>query len=82
MTTSPSTTVIRDRTTNLPRARLVERVDYTDDLMVIKMEPQGFDFKFKPGQYCTLGSGWHRTGVFNRLRPSRTPVGNLRRAGA
>ena len=55
MTTSPSTTVIRDRTTNLPRARLVERVDYTDDLMVIKMEPQGFDFKFKPGQYCTLG---------------------------
>ncbi len=55
MTTSPSTTVIRDRTTNLPRARLVERVDYTDDLMVIKMEPQGFDYKFKPGQYCTLG---------------------------
>ena len=55
MTTSPSTTVIRDRTINLPRARLVERVDYTDDLMVIKMEPQGFDFKFKPGQYCTLG---------------------------
>ncbi len=55
MTTSPSTTVIRDRTTNLPRAKLVERVDYTDDLMVIKMEPQGFDFKFKPGQYCTLG---------------------------
>lgn len=55
MTTSPSTTVIRDRTTNLPRARLVERIDYTDDLMVIKMEPQGFDFKFKPGQYCTLG---------------------------
>lgn len=55
MTTSPSTTVIRDRTANLPRARLVDRVDYTDDLMVIKMEPQGFDFKFKPGQYCTLG---------------------------
>ena len=55
MTTSPSTTVIRDRTANLPRARLVERIDYTDDLMVIKMEPQGFDFKFKPGQYCTLG---------------------------
>ena len=55
MTTSPSTAVSRDRTTNLPRARLVERIDYTDDLMVIKMEPQGFDFKFKPGQYCTLG---------------------------
>ncbi len=55
MTTSPSATVTRDRTASLPRARLVERVDYTDDLMVIKMEPQGFDFKFKPGQYCTLG---------------------------
>ena len=55
MTTSPSTTVTRDRTVNLPRARLVDRVDYTDDLMVIKMEPEGFDFKFKPGQYCTLG---------------------------
>ena len=23
--------------------------------MVIKLEPQGFDFNFKPGQYCTLG---------------------------
>ena len=44
-----------DRTVNLPRARLVERIDYTDDLMVIKMEPVGFDFNFKPGQYCTLG---------------------------
>ena len=55
MTTFPSTATRRDRTTNLPRARLVERIDYTDDLMVIKLEPQGFDFKFKPGQYCTLG---------------------------
>lgn len=55
MTTSPSAAVSRDRTVNLPRARLVERVDYTDDLMVIKLEPQGFDFQFKPGQYCTLG---------------------------
>lgn len=58
--TAPTTvvrdrTVTRDRTVNLPRAQLVERVDYTDDLMVIRMEPQGFDFKFKPGQYCTLG---------------------------
>ena len=44
-----------DRTVNLPRARLVERIDYTDDLMVIKMAPVGFDFRFKPGQYCTLG---------------------------
>ena len=45
----------RDRTRNLPRARLVERIDYTDDLMVIKMEPEGCNFQFKPGQYCTLG---------------------------
>ena len=55
MTTSPSTIVIRDRTANLPRAHLVERTDYTEDLMVIKVEPQGFDYQFKPGQYCTLG---------------------------
>ena len=55
MTTVPSASASRDRTVNLPRARLVERVDYTDDLMVIKMEPQGFKFNFKPGQYCTLG---------------------------
>jgi ferredoxin-NADP reductase len=55
MTTFPSTTVVRDRIANLPRARLVERTDYTDDLMVIKMEPQDFDFNFEPGQYCTLG---------------------------
>ena len=55
MTTSLSAAGTRDRTANLPRARLVERVDYTDDLMVIKVEPQGFGFQFKPGQYCTLG---------------------------
>ena len=51
----PAATITRDRTVNLPRARLVERIDYTDDLMVIKLEPQGFQFNFKPGQYCTLG---------------------------
>lgn len=55
MTTSQPAAVTRDRTTNLPRARLVERVDYTDDLMVIKLEPVGFEYGFKPGQYCTLG---------------------------
>ncbi len=55
MTTASAAPVTRDRTVNLPRAKLVERIDYTDDLMVIKMEPQGFDFNFKPGQYCTLG---------------------------
>ncbi len=55
MATVRPAAVTRDRTTNLPRARLVERVDHTDDLMVIKMEPVGFEFNFKPGQYCTLG---------------------------
>ena len=55
MTTLQTPATHRDRTVNLPRARLVERVDYTDDLMVIKLEPVGFDFHFKPGQYCTLG---------------------------
>ena len=55
MTTTRTAPATRDRTLNLPRAKLVERIDYTDDLMVIRMEPQGLDFKFKPGQYCTLG---------------------------
>lgn len=39
----------------LPRAKLVERRDVTDDLMVIKLVPEGGVFDFKPGQYCTLG---------------------------
>ena len=55
MTNLQTVATTRDRTVNLPRAKLVERVDYTDDLMVIKMEPQDFRFDFKPGQYCTLG---------------------------
>ena len=55
MTTVRAASAIRDRTANLPRVKLVERVDYTDDLMVIKLAPQGFEFQFKPGQYCTLG---------------------------
>jgi len=39
-----------------PTAKLVERRDVTDDLMVIKLEPSK-QFNFKPGQYCTLGLG-------------------------
>ncbi|MFQ6028362.1 MAG: ferredoxin--NADP reductase [Dehalococcoidia bacterium] len=38
-----------------PKAKLVERRDITDDLMVIKLKPEEGHFKFKPGQYCTLG---------------------------
>ncbi len=39
----------------LPKARLVERRDVTEDLMVIKLEPEEVVYDFKPGQYCTLG---------------------------
>ena len=38
-----------------PKAKLVERRDITDELWVIKLEPEEGPFKFKPGQYCTLG---------------------------
>ena len=40
---------------SLPTARLVERTDITEDLMVIKLEPEMDGFRFKAGQYCTLG---------------------------
>ena len=40
---------------NLPKATLVERRDITDDLFVIKLEPEQGPLNFKPGQYCTLG---------------------------
>jgi NAD(P)H-flavin reductase len=40
-----------------PKAKLVERIDITEDLMVIKLLPEQGPFKFKPGQYCTLGLG-------------------------
>ena len=39
-----------------PTARLVERRDVTEDLMVIRLETSE-PFNFKPGQYCTLGLG-------------------------
>ena len=41
-----------------PKARVVERTDITEELMVLKLEPEeGGSFNFKPGQYCTLGLG-------------------------
>ena len=40
---------------SLPKAKLVERIDITEDLMIIKLEPEGGVFDFKAGQYCTLG---------------------------
>ena len=45
---------MRDVIAKLPRAKLVYRRDVTDDLMVIKLEPE-IEFDFKSGQYCTLG---------------------------
>lgn len=43
------------RTDSLPQARLTYREDITEDLMVIKLEPRDGPFRFKAGQYCTLG---------------------------
>ncbi len=43
------------RTDSLPQARLAYREDITEDLMVIKLEPEDGPFQFKAGQYCTLG---------------------------
>ena len=40
---------------DFPKAKLVERIDVTEDLMIIKLEPELGLFKFKSGQYCTLG---------------------------
>ena len=43
------------RLANLPKAKLVQRSDITNDLMVIKLEPEEDPLRFKAGQYCTLG---------------------------
>ncbi len=41
-----------------PKAKVVERVDISEELMVLRLEPdEGGSFNFKPGQYCTLGLG-------------------------
>jgi NAD(P)H-flavin reductase len=45
----------RRKAQQLPRAKLVQRKDISEDLMVIKLEPEDGRFEFKPGQYCTLG---------------------------
>ena len=39
----------------LPKATLVERIDISEDLMIMKLEPETEPFRFKSGQYCTLG---------------------------
>ena len=41
-----------------PKAYVTERRDVTEELVVIRLEPEeGGSFNFKPGQYCTLGLG-------------------------
>ena len=45
---------MRDVISRLPRAKVVERKDITDELMIISLEPE-VEFTFKAGQYCTLG---------------------------
>ena len=39
----------------MPTAKLVSRRDISEDLIVIRLEPQDGPFTFKPSQYCTLG---------------------------
>ncbi len=53
--TSPMTRSAASRLAQLPRATLVDRRDVTEELMVIRLEPDSGPFNFKPGQYCTLG---------------------------
>ena len=38
----------------LPRAEIVQRVDVTEELMVLKLRPDA-PYSYKAGQYCTLG---------------------------
>ncbi len=38
----------------LPKARIVEKISLTNDLMIIKIKSE-IPFTFKPGQYCTIG---------------------------
>ena len=40
---------------SLPEAKIIERRNITEELFVIKLKPE-VEFKFKPGQYATLGS--------------------------
>ena len=40
----------------LPKARIVRRRDFTDDLFLLWLEPE-IRFDFAPGQYITIGAG-------------------------
>src|SRR3989337_594136 len=45
-----------DMPPELPKAKIVEQIDLTNDLMIIKIKPE-IPFTFKHGQYCTIGLG-------------------------
>ena len=53
---SEQTGVAATMVQKFPQAKLISRRDITEDLMVIRLEPEEGPFTFKPGQYCTLGS--------------------------
>ena len=44
------------RLEGLPKAKIVKRQDFTEDLFIIWLET-GVPFSFKPGQYVTIGAG-------------------------
>jgi ferredoxin/flavodoxin---NADP+ reductase len=46
-------------------ARIIERVEFSDDLWMIRVDPGG-DFKFAAGQYATLGVASGGTGLIER----------------
>lgn len=45
-----------DKRAHLPKARIVKRRDFTENLFVLWLEPE-VEFSFKPGQYITIGAG-------------------------
>lgn len=50
----PTETTASTSRPRLPRAEIVERVDITEDLMVLKLRTDA-PYSYKAGQYCTLG---------------------------
>ena len=50
----PTETTASASRPRLPRAEIVERLDITEDLMVLKLRPDA-PYSYKAGQYCTLG---------------------------
>src|SRR5919109_4187417 len=47
---------VSDAAARLPTARIVRRLDCTDDLFLLWLEPS-VEFPFTPGQYITIGTG-------------------------